>query len=316
MNKNTKIIIIGFGSIGQRHYKNLLKLGFKNIFIYDSDKTKTLNEKNVLKKISLEKMKQFNIAFICNPNNAHISSALLCAKAGCHLFIEKPLSHNLKNIKKLSEICRKKKLISMVGCNMRFNPCLKFIKNCLSKNKLEKIYSIHFDTGFYLPYWRPNQDYRKNYAAKKSTGGGMILDGIHSFDLIFWFNNFINAKKTSLIFDKTSDLEIETEDNFIASFIFDNKVLGSIRGDYLQKSYSWSCKIIGKKGNLTWDFKENSVWLHNEKGHKKLFEMKDYDFNNPYIDEIKYFLNCVEKKHYTFNDIETGLSVLRYCLKK
>jgi len=40
MNKNLNILIIGFGSIGQRHYKNMLSIGFNNIKIFDSDKSR------------------------------------------------------------------------------------------------------------------------------------------------------------------------------------------------------------------------------------------------------------------------------------
>jgi len=311
----SKIIIIGFGSIGKRHYNNLKKLGQKDISIYDPYQKNIEKRIKTIEKINVSILQKFDIAFICNPNNHHISTATLSVKAGCHLFIEKPLSHSLRGVKNLSQICQRKKIINMIACNMRFNPCLKFIKKYLSDKKLGKIYGIHFDTGYYLPFWRPNQDYRKNYAAKKSTGGGMILDGIHSFDLVFWLNNFAPVKKSNIIFDKTSNLKIETEDNFIAAFNFKNKTLGSVRGDYLQKSYSWTCKIVGEKGNLTWDIKENSVWLHNEKISKKIFSAKKFNPNNPYLDEIKYFLKCIKEKNSTFNDIEKASTVLKYCLK-
>jgi len=32
---NLKILIIGFGSIGQRHYQNLKKLGYKDIYVFE-----------------------------------------------------------------------------------------------------------------------------------------------------------------------------------------------------------------------------------------------------------------------------------------
>ena len=130
MNKKIKILIIGFGSIGQRHYKNLIKLGYKNVWVFDIDKYKIKGqETNVVSSLNNNELKKFEVAFICNPNNAHIKTALKCAQAGCHLFIEKPLSHNLIGIDKLISVCQKDKLITMIGCNMRFHPCLKFIKN-------------------------------------------------------------------------------------------------------------------------------------------------------------------------------------------
>ena len=332
MNKNIKIIIIGFGSIGQRHYKNLFSLGFSNIYVYDIDDIKTRKSSfatpsakatagkhentKTLSEINIDILKQFDVALICNPNNAHITDTIKCAKAGCHLFIEKPLSHNFAGIEKLLEICQKKKLINIVACNMRFHPCLKFIKDYLAKNKLGKIYSIHHEFGYYLPYWRPGQDYRKNYAASKAAGGGIILDDIHEFDLLFWLNDFAKVEESKIVFGKASDLKIETEDSCIAAFKFKNKVFGSVRCDYLQQNYSRNCKVVGAKGNLEWDFNKNIVWLYAKSKSKEIFKVKNYDLNQMYIDEIKYFFACLSKKQKTFNNIKTAKEILNYCVNR
>jgi len=316
--KEIPILLLGFGSIGRRHYKNLRSLGYKNIAVLDPD-DKVFNgfgSVSRIKNLAEETVKNYKTAFVCCPNNLHIKHALICAKAGCHLFIEKPLSHNLAGIRELSEICREKKLINLVGCNMRFHPCLGFIKSYLEKGKLGRIYSISHEFGYYLPYWRPNQDYRKNYAAKKSTGGGIILDDIHEFDLLFWLNDFKLATEVKFISGKASDLQIETEDICFATFKFKNKVLGSVKCDYLQQSYSRKCKIVGEKGNLEWDFKENIVWLKIKEDNKKLFEIKNFDFNNVYIEELKYFFQCINNKKESFNGINTAYSILKYCVSK
>jgi len=315
MRKKSKILIIGFGSIGQRHYRNLLSLGYVNLYVYDVVVIKD-KQINTVNEISQLVLKQFDIVFVCSPNNLHIQHALKAAQAGCHLLIEKPLSHSMAGIEKLHKLCQKNKLINIIACNMRFHPCLDFIKNYLEKNKLGKIYSIHHECGYFLPYWRPGTDYRKNYAARKMEGGGIILDDIHEFDLLFWLNNFSQAKESKFIFNKASDLEIETEDNCIAFFKFNNKALGSVRCDYLQQCYSRSCKIVGETGNLEWDFNENIVWLKFKKLKKKLFQVKNYDVNQMYIDEVKYFLNCVNKNENTFNDINTAKEVLKYCVNR
>jgi predicted dehydrogenase len=255
------------------------------------------------------------VVFVCTPNHLHLKYALLAAKAGCHLFVEKPLAHRLTGINQLIKICQKKNLIHFVGCNLRFHPALQFIKNYLAKNKLGKIYRIENHFGHYLPFWRPKLDYRKNYAAKISMGGGIILDDIHEFDLLFWLNNFQPVLKATLNYLKSSDLEIETEDNCLATFQFSNQVLGLVVCDYLQKRYSRSCKIVGQKGNLTWDFWQNIVWLENEKGRTALLKIKNFDFNQTYLAEIKYFFTCLANKKPTFNNFKTAFSVLKYCVK-
>ncbi len=316
MKNNTKVLIIGFGSIGQRHYRNLRKLGLENVYVYDVDESRIKNYELRIKNINVKNLKQFNVVFVCNPNNMHMKTALLAARAGCHLFIEKPLSHNLSGLSELKKISEKNKLTVMVGHNMRFHPCLKFIHNYLNKKKLGKVYGISFESGYYLPFWRPGRDYRQNYAAKKETGGGIILDDIHSFDLLFWLNNFKEVKEAKFIYDRVSDLQIETEDFALVSFKFKNKVLGLVSCDYLQQSYTWRCKIVGAKGNLEWDFNDNIVWLCDRQGKKKLFTVKKFDFNKVYLEEVEYFFNNFGKGKKTINNITEARVVLNYCIKK
>ena len=309
-----KIVIIGFGSIGQRHYKNLLALGYKNVFVYDVDKSKIGGGVKTLAELSEKSLKDFKIAFVCNPTNEHIKTAIMCARAGCHLFIEKPLSHNLSGIADLAKICREKKLIVLIGCNMRFHPCLRFIKDYLTVGKLGKVWSIRHEFGHYLPAWRPGQDYKKNYAAKKESGGGIILDDIHEFDLLFWLADS-KVVESKMISNKTSDLKIETEDQAVGIFLFENRIIGSVFSDYLSKKYRRQCFIFGEKGNLSWDFNKNEVIFENEKKTEIIFSVENFEVNNMYVEEIEYFLNCTQDKKETFNNIETAARILKFLIK-
>lgn len=315
---NTPLLIIGFGSIGKRHYRNLSLLGYDNISVFDPSEEAFSDFSGVkrLKKIDQAELKNFKVSFICSPNDCHIKHALSCTKTGHHIFIEKPLSHNLSGIKRLERIVRNKSLTNMVACNRRFHPCLSFIKDFLDQNGLGKIYSIHHEFGYYLPYWRPEQDYRKNYAAKKMKGGGVILDDIHEFDLLFWLNDFSPVIDSKFIYEKVSDLEIETEDICIAGFKFKNKVLGSVRCDYLQKRENINCKIVGEKGDLEWNIAENIVWLKNGKGSENLFHLETYDSNGNYLTQLKYFFECIKKGTETFNNISTAHQILKFCIRR
>lgn len=315
---NKRILIVGFGSIGKRHYKNLIELGYKNIEVFDPSPNAFRNSKGVIRtrSLTLNDAKRFQIALICSPNIMHIKQALICARAGCNLFIEKPISHSIQGLDELNKICLDKGLVTLVGCNMRFHPCLMFIKEYLDKKLLGKIYSIQNEFGYYLPEWRVGQDYRNNYASKRAKGGGIILDDIHEFDLMYWLNNFEKAKKVEIVYDKVSDLDINTEDNAISIFKFKNKVLGLVKSDYLQQKYSRNCKIVGEYGNLIWDYSENDVRLVSATKIKSVFRAKDFSVNEMYIHELKYFMNCVEKKVNTFNSVSVAKTILVDILKK
>jgi len=311
-----KICVIGFGSIGKRHYRNLTALGYTDVSVYDVDPKRIDVAAAQVKRLDQKTLAQFDVVCICNPNDAHIPTAIAAAKAGCHLFIEKPLSHQLKGLAELKRWVRKRKLITLVGCNMRFHPCLQFLKSYLDSGKLGKVYSIALEFGSYLPGWRPGQDYRKNFAARRATGGGIILDDIHEFDLLFWLNNFEKVVEHNFVYGKLSALQIETEDTAIGAFRFKNKILGSVRCDYLQQAYSRNCKIVGEKGNLEWNFTRNAVVLKNKEGEQQLFAIQNFDFNTVYIEEMKYFFSRIRRKLRTFNEIDRAEVVTNYCIKK
>lgn len=63
MKKNLKILIIGLGSIGQRHYENLLKLGYKDVWAYDIDMTKVRSKKLKVRKINTKTLEKFDTVF-------------------------------------------------------------------------------------------------------------------------------------------------------------------------------------------------------------------------------------------------------------
>ena len=62
----------------------------------------------------------------CNPSSLHIKYAVMLAKLGINLFIEKPLSNSMKDVEKQKIV--EKNIKCMLGFNLRYNDCYKFIK--------------------------------------------------------------------------------------------------------------------------------------------------------------------------------------------
>jgi predicted dehydrogenase len=152
------------------------------------------------------------------------------------------------------------------------------------------------------------------YSAKRNLGGGVVLDTIHEIDYAMWF--FGEVAKISSIYGKLSSLEINTEDIAEVLLKFKKGVIANIHMDYIQRCYSRNCKIIGEEGTIFWDFNENCIKLYSArmKKWKTIYKPKNYQMNQMYIDEIKYFLDCVKKKQNTFNDVFDSLKTLKVAL--
>lgn len=295
-----KILVVGCGSIGQRHLQNLKKFSdIKIVACRMEGEPEEIERKFDVKTVcGLDDGLAQNpdAVLITTPTSTHIPLALKAAEKGCRLFIEKPISHNLKGVDKLIKIINDKGLICMIGYNLRFHPSLRLIKNLLEKKVIGNIVSARAECGQYLPDWHPWEDYREGYSAKKSLGGGVILDLSHELDYIRWFLG--EVKDVFSFLGKLSSLEIETEDVAEILLRFKTGTIGEVHLDYVQRFPSRSCQIIGEEGTILWDFNENKVRLFSAKDKKweTLYKDKKYDKNQMYIDEMKHFIDCIDKK--------------------
>ena len=313
-------MIVGLGSIGKRHLRNILAIENTKkleIIIY-SKQTKSYlsNYKNIkifdtLDKCLLEKP---DVGFITNETVHHIPIAIKLAKVGLDLFIEKPLSNKISNVKTFSKIIKTKKLITLVGCNLRFHRCINEIKNLIDQKVIGDIISVKVECGTYLPDWHPNEDYSKSYASRDDLGGGVVLTCIHELDYLYWF--FGETQEVFSMTGKYSNLKITTSDLSAIILKFKNNIIAEVHLDYFQKPEARSCKLIGTKGTITWDSLSNEVKIYDFKKSKwkSKLKIKKYDKNEMYVKELEHFIQCVNKKKKTINDISQGEYVLKVAL--
>ena len=301
-----KILIIGYGSIGKRHTNNLLNIDNLEIIVCSKNKESfKLIKKGVKIFTSFEDAlkEKPDISIICNETSFHIDTAIKLAKINSHLFIEKPLSHSLNDMNKLLKIIKQKKLITMVGCNMRFHDGIKSIKKFLDNNELGQIFSVIAENGSYMPDWHPGENYQINYASNKKLGGGVVLTQIHEIDYLCWF--FGKVSNVSSVSGKLSDLQLDVEDFSSSILKFKNNIIAELHLDYYQKPAVRTCKIMGKKGKIIWNYENNHLQIFKNSTKKfstKLIEKK-FDRNKMYVEELKYFLNCVKNKKNCMNSI-------------
>jgi predicted dehydrogenase len=325
------VLVIGYGSIGRRHVFNILKnTNFKIIIISKRNKIIKNDFKQISQNIldnrleisnSLEKsfLQNPKIAFISNETSKHISVGIKLAKKGIDIFIEKPLSNSLHDIKEFEKIIINKKLISMVGCNFRFFPPFKEIRKLVDKKIMGQIYSIQLENNSYLPDWHPYENYEKGYAANKNLGGGVTLTQIHELDYLCWV--FGLPIEVTTIVDKISSLKIDVDDISESILKFANSSIAKIHLDFIQRPFYKSCKIIGSKGIISWNSDENEIKLFDSKKqkwnkHKILnnYKLSNEKINQMYVDELLYFLNCVKKRNQPMNNLSEARTILNVAL--
>lgn len=314
-----KALIVGGGSIGFRHLRNLTQLGVVAQALVEPDvgrRADLCSQLAIAGFGTLEEGLEWepDIVVISTPSHLHVGQAIEAARRGYPLFVEKPLSHSKERLCDLVKEVDSRKLISLVGCNMRFHPGPAKIKQLLESGVIGRVLFARIHTGSYLPAWRPWQDYRQSYSANASMGGGCILDCIHEIDLARWYLG--NVSQVFCVAEHLSSLEIDVEDIAVLICRHLSGALSEIHLDYVQRSYERGCQIVGERGSILWNYNERVVkWFDAESDCWAVCSQPDdWQLNQMYLDEMEHFLDCVKSERQTTLPIVDAVEVMRIAL--
>lgn len=310
-----KALVVGGGSIGKRHLQNLKALGAHKLGLVETDDKRRgaiAKELGTAEFASLADGLRWSPDFVVvsTPPHLHVQQALEVVRYGCDVFVEKPLSPSPEGLAELSDLVERKKLVSLVGCNMRFHPGPLKVKELLQEDMPGRLLFARIHAGSYLPSWRPGTDYRDNYAAREETGGGCILDGIHEIDLARWYLG--EVREVFCVAGHLSSLEISTEDVAVLVCRHSNSAISEIHLDYVQNTYERGCQIVGERGSIFWDFNSKQVCFYDSSGQRTTFPQPEvWQPNQMYMDEMRHFLDCVRTRHTTALSIPDAVGVMQ-----
>lgn len=311
-----KLLIVGSGSIGIRHARNLTKLVedvkifsyrfFNNIDIEKLDKVSYVKDLN-------QAIKSSDGIVIANRTDLHLQVAKYALINKKHIFIEKPLSHSMLGVKEIEILKNANKLVVESGFMLRFHPNLIRLKEILLNKEYGNVHYVRSSVGQFLPDWRPKTDHRKGYGAKRKWGGGVTLDLIHEIDLIRWL--FGEVKLVSAMMGFTPKLEIETETISQINLKTDSDILVQLHLDYLRPSYGRYTEIVCDKGTLLWNYLTGKITLETSNSEISTLHEVENDFqrNDMYVNEIKHFLASInghyQKKAATLDDAIKAMKI-------
>jgi predicted dehydrogenase len=310
-----KILVIGCGSIGQRHIKALLEIGESNIAAYRTGKGQLKELDKKIKK-HLEEFSNEDYAFawkpthivISNPTSLHLEYLIKGIKTGANIFIEKPVTGNYSELENatvpLSEI---KGYEGVVGFNLRFHSLIRQVKCIVASHQYGKVIYANLTVGHYLPSWHPYEDYRDSYASRKDFGGGVIRTLCHEIDLVQHF--FGKIRKVFAKVDKLSCLEIDVDDVVDIMIEADYCKRTLIHMDYLSPIPVREGKILFEKGLLEYSCNRGEIYFTDyvSKQNEVIFKNTE-DYDEQYASQMKSFINGNSN---TACMLEEGIEVMR-----
>lgn len=300
-----KVLIIGLGSIAQKHIRALRELT-EELEIYalrsSPDASRISGVKDLFDQVSIPSDITFTI--ISNPTSLHHQTLRDALHLKKPVFLEKPPFVSLNGAQELIDLARQNNIPVYTAFNLRFHPLIQWGKEHIDPAEVLEVQAY---CGSYLPDWRPQADYRKGYSAKTKMGGGVHLDLIHELDYLRYL--FGMPQSVHRFFRKVSSLEIDSVDS--AHYRLDYKGFGaSVLLNYFRKDPKRILEVVTRQETIHLDLLEYTA----TNGQGKVLFSVTPDLQGSYMSQMKYFLEHLHKEVPMMNTLEEAVETLKICI--
>lgn len=303
-----KVCFVGVGSIARQHMRNLREVCENNEIDLIIDALRRPESAIIDSKMlglnsfytSVQEMpSDYDIIFITNPTDLHISMLYQVHEKGKHFFIEKPVT-SVAKAGEAAKFIPRNESIYYVACPMRYKRVLQYIKENVD---LTEVIGVRSFCSSYLPEWRPGTDYRKCYSAIKALGGGVSIDLIHEWDYLVFLFGF--PEKLLYSSAKKSSLEIDCEDYAAYIAEYPDKMV-ELHLDYYGRASLREIMLFTYEDTIVGDFIKNNVSYL--KSGKVIELPEEYNYNKK--QEVIHFLDIIDGNSENDNDIATAYKTL------
>jgi predicted dehydrogenase len=325
-----KFLIAGLGSIGRRHFRNLIALGERDIVLLRTQKGTLPDDELAGYPVETDlnealRKHRPEAVIVANPTSMHLDVAIPAAQSGCHILLEKPVSHSLERLDVLQETAQKRGSKILVGFQFRYHPTLNKARQLIRGDALGKILAVHAHWGEYLPQWHPWEDYRHSYAARTELGGGVIVTLTHPLDYLRYLLDEVESLWS--FNGHVSPLEINVEDVAEIGLKFTNGAVGGVHVNYFQRPPVHRFEILGTDGTLRWDNVDGI--LHFYKSPASFGSYSDnplppviesfsppegFERNQLFVAQTRHFIEVLRGESEPLCTLEDGVQALRLAL--
>ena len=302
--------LVGLGSIGRRHARLLLDLGVGELVALrsghgpplpsDLDRVREVRTPDAL----LDRAPDGVV--VANPTSLHAESAQPFLARGVPVLIEKPLDSSVAAAAALAPFAEK----MLVAYCLRFHRIYRALRRALEEGRIGRPLSARWSRGFNLARWHPDADYRREYAARRDLGGGVLRTLSHELDMAA--SLFGPLEDAVGLVERLSDLEIDVEDHALVTARTASGVRAAFALDYLSPDNVNRGEVIGTDGALRFDLSVNRLVLTGRSGAVEvLADAPELDLQDVYLEQMRDFLGFIAGSPSENAGYAEGLGVLR-----
>ena len=258
--ESIRVAVLGTGNIGLRHLRILqgMELGQPVAVPARPERVDQLKAEGFCAAASLEQAARAgaSLCIIATETGSHVAGGLEAIESGLDLLVEKPLSTNADEARRLLEAAARAKRRVFVGCVLRYSKSLAAFRRWLSQ--IGRLHSVTIECRSYLPDWRPHRPYLQSYSARPHEGG-VLLDLIHEIDYAGWMFGWPSSLQATL--RNLGTLGIAAEEMAELNWETEAGCSVSVHLDYLTRPPSRRLRACGELGTIEWDGVAGAVTL-------------------------------------------------------
>lgn len=221
MSRTWRVLVVGAGSIGERHVRCFAATGRATVSLCELQPqlraavAERYRLQEAYEDYEAALAAQPEVVVICTPANRHIALARAAVERGCHVLIEKPLSTTSEGVDQLIAAARDRSVTAGVAYVYRCHPALAAMRRALLDGRFGRPLQVTAVCGQNFPFYRPA--YREIYYRDRAQGGGAVQDALtHVVNAAEWLVGPIDRLTADVVHLALEGVEVEDTAHVLA----------------------------------------------------------------------------------------------------
>ena len=313
--QRTSLLVIGLGSIGERHLRCFQATGRVTASVCEIDpelRGRIAQQYGVDRAYAdLETALgdgDFDAAVIAIPAHLHVPTATRLAERGINLLIEKPLSTSLDGVEQLQKLISRRGLVVGVGYVLRCHPSLVAMRSALQSGRFGRPVQLIVQSGQHFPTYRPA--YRDIYYTDRATGGGAIQDALtHLINAAQWIIGPADRVVVDAAHKVLQGVEVEDTVGMLSRH---GEVFGSFAMNQHQAPNELTVTVVCTQGTVRWQLHRHRwCWMDKPEEPWREEPAGDLQRDTMFIAQASGFLDAVDGKSPPLCTLGEGIDTLR-----
>jgi len=182
-----RVLIAGFGSIGQRHFRNIRTLAPEaRIALLRYRDTTSPEGTPIFRTLEDAAAFEADLVILASPSSHHAPQAASLLPTCKAMLIEKPLADSVESGRSVLEAASLSDAQTLVGYNLRFFSPLQRLRSMIRNKEYGNLLRFEAHVGQHLSLWRPGTVPEESVSAKPELGGGVFRELSHEIDYALW----------------------------------------------------------------------------------------------------------------------------------